>query len=158
MNTKNTKTHTHTFRPNNQQGFSLIELLIVVAVIAIIAAIAIPYLLHARQAANSASAISSLRIIHSTQVTFRNANGNYGDLTAIANHIPDPRLRQGRKAQYVFTITPDAARPNENYAALATPVDPSAVVGWRHFFVDASGVLRWEAGAPADVNSSPLSN
>ena len=62
-----------------QQGFSLIELLIVVAIIAIIAAIAVPNLLTARMAANETSAISALRSIGSaisTYITFENANPN----------------------------------------------------------------------------------
>ncbi len=140
-----------------QRGFSLIELLIVVGIIGIVAAIAVPSLIHARRAANSASAVSSLRLIHSSQSSFRQSAGRYGDLTALGGYIADPLLRQGRKSQYDFTVTPDAARPAESYTAHATPSHPSTVNTWRHYFVDASGVLRWNNGAPADINSQPVS-
>src|SRR5690606_13916126 len=69
----------------NEKGFSLVELLVVVIIIAIIAAIAIPNLLASRRAANEASAIQSLRTIHSAEVTFFALNGNeYGTMTQLS--------------------------------------------------------------------------
>lgn len=137
-------------------GFTLVELLIVVGIIAVIAALGVPSLIHARRAAHSASAVSSLRLIHSSQYTHRSATGNYGDLAALSQYIGDPLLRAGQKSHYAFTVTPDAALPSEDYAGLATPADPTTVSTWRHYFIDASGILRWRSAAPADSSSTPV--
>ncbi len=66
-----------------QKGFSLIELLIVVAIILIIAAIAIPNLLRARIAANESSAVSSIRTINTAEVSYQTSNPAIGYATAI---------------------------------------------------------------------------
>src|SRR3954467_8738304 len=70
----------------NQKGFSLVELLVVLIIIAIVAAIAIPNLLASRRAANEASAIASLRTIHSAEVVYQATTGGgtaYASLTGL---------------------------------------------------------------------------
>ncbi|HEX8843192.1 MAG TPA: prepilin-type N-terminal cleavage/methylation domain-containing protein [Pyrinomonadaceae bacterium] len=143
--------------PQSQRGFSLIELLIVVAVIGIIAAIAITYILQAKQAAKGASAISSMRVIHSSQTAFRAANGRFGNLTELgnANLVTNTDLVAGRKSGYDFVITPDASDPSQDYVGRATPLDDPNNE-WQHYFVDATGVLRFAVGAPANTSSPPI--
>ena len=138
-----------------ERGFSLIELLIVVVVIGIIAAIAIPYFERARQPANAASAIHSLRMIHSGEVSYRTLYAKYADIPALASagYVDDGHLRLGQKSNYVFVVTVDAD-PALNYDANATPLfDPTVS---EHFFINATGVIHKETGASASATSAPL--
>ncbi len=91
----------------NEKGFSLIELLIVVAIIGIIAAIAIPNLLKSRQAANEASAIGSVRTIGTAQATYMSTRGHGKDFAVsfvelMADNAVDTALGSGNKSGFVF--------------------------------------------------------
>ena len=128
----------------NQKGFSLVELLVVVIIIAIVAAIAIPNLLASRRAANEASAISSLRTIHSAQATYQatvGANVNYastiGALSATPVDLIDDTLGAGAKSGYNFTVASTAAQV---YCAEAHP-GTLGTTGDRSFAVAQQGVI-----------------
>src|SRR5512135_1324501 len=149
---------------NKQKGFSLIELLIVVAIILIIAAIAIPNLLRSKMAANEASAVGSLRTINTSSVAFSTTYGNYphilADLgpstapTSTAADLIDSALVTGTKSGYTMTYT--SASPWQQYTITAAPTTPG-VTGQRYFFTDQSGVIRVNTSAAATSNDNPIS-
>ena len=143
----------------NQKGFSLIELLIVVAIILIIAAIAIPRMLQARIAANESSAVSTIRTISSAQITYRIYHTSYAaDLTVLGstgeNLLPDtiaetPHQHSG----YVFTTSGDDAR----FVAAGAPIT-AGQTGVRSFCSNTPAVIRFsptETGCDPDA-SDPL--
>ena len=154
-----------------QKGFSLIELLIVVAIILIIAAIAIPNLLRARISANEASAVSSLRTINTACITYNSTYGAYP--AALANLGPvgagntptstsadllDQVLGSAAaattgKSGYLFTFA--TANNNATYTDNADAIAENQT-GVRHFFTDQSGVIRANSSATATVTDSPI--
>ncbi len=132
----------------NRKGFTLVEIMIVVAIIALLAAIAIPNLLRARHNANEAAAIAGIRTISTAEESFRaaqtppsysadlptlsNANPPYID-AALSGATGSTTARQG----YFYTYTTGA----NTYNCLATPAVTN-VTGTRIFYVDQSGVIR----------------
>jgi type IV pilus assembly protein PilA len=161
-----------------QKGFSLIELLIVVAIILIIAAIAIPNLLRSRIAANEASAVGSSRTIITSEVTYAAtytdigysaslsdlggpaANCASGQPTSTAACLIDSVLAGATvstapKSGYYFIYTTTPGTPTVVFTNIATPV-VRGQTGQREFFSDQSGVIRFDATGSVSITSSPL--
>jgi prepilin-type N-terminal cleavage/methylation domain-containing protein len=161
---------------HKQKGFSLIELLIVVAIILVIAAVAIPNLLRSRMSANEASAVASMRTIVTSEIVYSSTytagfSANLPSLSdggAASNCAPpavpvatsacliDPLLASGGKSGYLFTYaTTGGSGVNNTYTLNADPVS-SGVSGQRHFYTDDTDVLRVNVTAVASASDPAL--
>ena len=156
--------------PHHEEGFSLVELLVVIAIILVIAAIAIPSLLRSRIAANQASAIESLRVLGTSEVTYAAIYGNgYSCTLAALGPVPsgavatasaagliDDLLSNGAKSGYEFTYTPtllDSTGRYNGYTILANPTI-AGTTGIDFYYEDETHLIRMNTTAPAGSTDS----
>lgn len=157
-----------------QQGFSLIELLIVVAIILIIAAIAIPSLVRAKISANESAAAASVRQITTAQITYASSYQYAGFAAALSNLGPggsncgsgpsstnacilDSVLSSGSKSGYQFSSAGSGGSggtPNTQFVASSAPLTYNST-GVRNFCAVTDGVLRIDPGPTAIAPDVP---
>ncbi len=135
-----------------EQGFSLIELLIVVAIIAIIAAIAVPSMLTARMAANEAGAIQGCRTLGSAEMASAAVNNQqFTDLAGlVAGNFVDSRFSGAGFNGYEYAD--ELGTDNMTFRFDSTPVS-SGSTGRYEYFVDESMVVRYGDSAPTGLAS-----
>jgi len=157
-------------RTKHQGGFSLIELLIVVAVILIIAAIAIPNFIRSKMRANETSAVQNLRIITTANViylttyghgfasTLAKLGGNSVLVDSTAAGLIDSVLSAGSKSGYSFSYTPtttDSTGAVMGYTVNAQPMTVGST-GDRYFYVDQTCIIRQNTTGVAGLGDPPI--
>lgn len=164
-------------KKRHSKGFSLIELLIVVAIILIIAAIAIPNLMQSKIAANQASAVGSLRTINTAETTYNSTyntgfSASLGVLGAACNSSGAPTsssaglidcvLSNGgsgnasTKSGYSFTYSAASAVNSQvpSYTLSAVPINSST--GQNGYYTDQSDVIRYDTSGSPSSASTPI--
>jgi prepilin-type N-terminal cleavage/methylation domain-containing protein len=143
----------------SNKGFSLLELLIVVAIILIIATIAIPSLLRSRQAAHEAAAVATLRTLNTAEVTYLStAAGQFGTIQDLINNtlIP-PNFIPGPVSGYNFAINLDAT----TFRDFTITADPASTNDGRYaYYITPDGTVRYSTVttlAPSGAAGTPVS-
>jgi type IV pilus assembly protein PilA len=154
-----------------QRGFSLIELLVVVAIILIIAAIAIPNFIRARISANEASAVTSVHAVSTAEIGYSASYPWIGYSASLADLGPGPggscaptggscfldkALASGQKSGYSFTYMPNTSTtPSQGYSFNADP-QIYGLSGQTGFFIDGTNIIRFNPTSSASATDPAL--
>jgi len=140
----------------NRKGFSLLELLIVVAIILIIATIAIPSLLRSRQAANEAAAVGNMRNLNTAEVTYYSSFGLYGSVPdLITAKLLDERYAASNFSGFRFAVALSSG--SRNYTAYATGVSTNS--SRFDYYTSPDFVIRYStmtSRAPRGMTGDPV--
>ncbi|HXJ97139.1 MAG TPA: pili assembly chaperone [Terriglobia bacterium] len=151
-----------------RDGFSVIELVIVVAIIMVILVIAVPGLLHTTIARNQGAALSSLRIVNAAEFNYKSLyNKGFsstlaelgppasGDSSPAAAGLVDAAIASGKKSGYTFTYTaaPPVDGVIQHYTLTANPITPGAT-GQTFYFTDESNKIRVNSSHPASASDA----
>jgi type IV pilus assembly protein PilA len=157
-------------RKRSSRGFSLIELLIVVAVILVIAGIAIPNFIRSKMRANETGTVANLRTISTAEVVYSTTYGvGYApSLTALAGNavIPDATqaglidevLGSGNKSGYHYAYAVTGSDGSGHVVSYSINADPltAGVSGDRHFYTDETDIVRFNTTAAATSTDAPV--
>jgi prepilin-type N-terminal cleavage/methylation domain-containing protein len=154
------KVNGHKARQTQREaGFSLIELLIVVAIIAIIVAIAVPNFLSARRAAQSSSMMGDLRTIHSAETAFYTGPGksSYGDFSALeGNRFLPISFSTGATAynRHGYSGNLTLGSSNASFNVIVNHSSFSATAP--SYFINETGTIRFNTTGLASSTDRPV--
>lgn len=144
-------------KTSQERGFSFIELLMVVAVISILSALAVPHLQRIRMNSHEKVTIANLRTAYDAQLMHSNQFQTFGQLTELVSaEFLDGSLLDGQKSGYAYSFSNVTT---STFEIVAVPIEPG-VSGTRGFFIDETGVIRYDesGGAPGRSSAAWSSN
>ncbi len=129
-----------------KRGFTLVEIMIVVAIVIVLVTLSIPNILSSRRVANEGAAIANLRTVNnSCQLYNINQETFPATLESLSPDYLEPDLASGRKQgyQYAYILV-----DQDHFTVNANPASTGLLQG-KYYFMDESGVIRWNSSAPA---------
>jgi prepilin-type N-terminal cleavage/methylation domain-containing protein len=148
----------HRFRgqtmASKEKGFSLVELVFVIAIIGILSTLAVPFIHQARLTAQEKTAVANIRTLFEAQNLYHIRNGKYGTLPELVAESFVPESYEGSGfLGYSFSVV---SAGNYHLAIVAVPTE-FGISGRKGFFVDETGLIRYSTdGSPPSASSPPL--